>query len=339
MMTAHLQNDRQLRVAVIGAGVSGLTCARSLKDQRFAVEVFDKARGVGGRASTRRMEDGSTFDHGAQYFTARDPRFEEQVRQWEEDGVVARWEGSIVGITRGKVERRSETTLRYVGTPTMNAICKALAQSCDVQLEALVGPIRKSKDHWQLTDTQGNEFGTFDFVVITTPPAQAVMLLAEVPTLAEKAQQVPMKGCWAVMAQFADRLDVSWDGAFVNDSPLSWLARNSNKPERNSDLELWVLHASPEWTEARLNATPETVSGDLLQAFQECIGRQRVSPLYAKAHRWLYAIPPEPLDVGAIVSDRDRVILCGDWCQGSRVEGAYLSGLAASEAILRLAGQ
>ena len=59
-------------VAIVAAGMSGLACARTLTDQGYAVTVFEKSRGVGGRMATRRTQHDITFDHGAQYFTTRD---------------------------------------------------------------------------------------------------------------------------------------------------------------------------------------------------------------------------------------------------------------------------
>ena len=78
------------RVAVIGAGLAGLTAAGVLAKHGHQVVILEKARGPGGRMSTRR--DGNVrFDHGAQYFTARHPRFIAQVEAWQEIGLVQRW--------------------------------------------------------------------------------------------------------------------------------------------------------------------------------------------------------------------------------------------------------
>ena len=51
-------------VAIVGAGLSGLSCAHALQAQGVKVTVFDKSRGVSGRMSTRRG-DGWQADHGA----------------------------------------------------------------------------------------------------------------------------------------------------------------------------------------------------------------------------------------------------------------------------------
>ncbi|WP_396431657.1 FAD-dependent oxidoreductase, partial [Limnohabitans sp.] len=62
-------------IAIIGVGLAGVTSARTLRQAGHNVTLFEKSRGLGGRMSTRASAFGS-FDHGAQYFTVRDPRFE-----------------------------------------------------------------------------------------------------------------------------------------------------------------------------------------------------------------------------------------------------------------------
>ncbi len=125
--TTRPLSDTMPRVAVIGAGLSGLTCARTLADHGYSVTVFEKSRGVGGRMSTRRTGDNLRFDHGAQYFTVRDQRFQRYVESWVHDGLVARWNGRIVVVERGAVKERKAGTDRYVAAPGMNALGKHLA--------------------------------------------------------------------------------------------------------------------------------------------------------------------------------------------------------------------
>jgi predicted NAD/FAD-dependent oxidoreductase len=61
-------------IAIIGVGMAGVVCARTLRQAGHNVTLFEKSRGLGGRMSTRASAFGS-FDHGTQYFTVRDPRF------------------------------------------------------------------------------------------------------------------------------------------------------------------------------------------------------------------------------------------------------------------------
>lgn len=113
---------------MVGAGISGLTCARELIRRGHTVTVFEKSRGAGGRASTRRR-GGWRFDHGAQYFTARDARFADRVAEWQRRGVVAAWRGRIVEARAdGKLELKSGTP-RYVGVPGMSQLGRDLASA------------------------------------------------------------------------------------------------------------------------------------------------------------------------------------------------------------------
>lgn len=50
-------SNKTLPIAVIGAGLAGLSCAQALLQAGHAVHVFDKSRGPSGRMSTRRAED------------------------------------------------------------------------------------------------------------------------------------------------------------------------------------------------------------------------------------------------------------------------------------------
>lgn len=54
------------RVAVVGAGIAGLSCARALTRAGFAVTVYEKDAQVGGRMASR-TKDGFPFDIGADH--------------------------------------------------------------------------------------------------------------------------------------------------------------------------------------------------------------------------------------------------------------------------------
>lgn len=86
-----------MRIGIVGAGMAGLSCARGLRRKDHDTVSFDKSLGPGGRMSTRRIDTplGQTaFNHGAQYFTVRNPAFVTQVVDWAEDCDV-RWNARI----------------------------------------------------------------------------------------------------------------------------------------------------------------------------------------------------------------------------------------------------
>lgn len=331
-MRQESERETRRRTAVIGAGVAGTTAARVLHDAGRRVVLFDKARGAGGRTSTRRAPP-HMFDHGAQYMTARDAELVAAVEAWVAEGVVAEWKGRVAVLREGAV-RDAEPERRFVGVPGMSAICKHLASGADVRFGVRVGAVAHEAGTLRLVDIDGADLGAFDEVVVTTPPAQAVPLLAAAPDLAARVASVRMLPCWSVMAAFARPLDVPFDAAFVHGSPLGWIARDGGKPGRPT-ADAWVLQAGPEWSSSHVEDAQDVVLPALLAALGDALGRDLPDVVHADTHRWLYARTQEPLGAPCLVDAERRIAVAGDWCLGARVEAAYRSGCAAAAALLR----
>lgn len=326
--------DAASRVAIIGAGISGLVCARTLLDHGVETIVFEKSRGVGGRMATRRTAEGPAFDHGAQYFTARDERFRRYVESWCADGIVAEWQGRICSIGAGHIEEKSSAIPRYVGVPGMNSVCRHLASDLNIVFNTRVEPPTGTEGPWQLYDETSRDLGRFDYLISSAPAAQTATLMSAVPKVARPAATVNMAGCWAVMLAFDSPLPLEFDGAFVQDSALSWVARNSSKVGRNAENEAWMLHASPQWTGDSVEAEPDKVARELTEEFWNVTGLPPRQPRLTLAHRWRYALPTEPLAERCLFDEQRRAGACGDWCSGPRVEGAFLSGMAIAGCVL-----
>lgn len=329
------------RIAIVGAGMAGLTLATRLREAGVSADVFDKGRGVAGRMATRWIDAqlrqaGPTFDHGAQYFTAKDPRFAKAITAWQAGGVAAEWESVIGTLRGGAFERDPRDKQRYVGVPGNNAICVHLAEPLDVRSGVEAAPPARTVSGWQLHDAGGEPLGEFDWFVTSAPAPQSALLLATAPAFAEQAAATPMTGCWAVMVAFEEPLGLSFGGAFVEDSPLSWIACDSSKPGRPDvdGAERWVLHGSPEWSEANIELDRDAATEQLLAAFWQATGTTPRPTNYQSAHRWRYALPPEPLAEPCLFDPELRVGACGDWCGGPRVEGAFLSGLSLADRLL-----
>ncbi|MCS6770777.1 MAG: FAD-dependent oxidoreductase [Kiritimatiellae bacterium] len=327
--------DIRNSVAVIGAGIAGAIVARRLADRGHEVRVFDKGRGVGGRMSTRREGD-CAFDHGCQFFTVRDDRFRSYVEAWQDAGWVSPWRHRLAHCDRGSITMARDETVRFVGVPGMNAMIKGMLSDIPVHLATRVRSIREGDAGWQLESDDGPIPDSFDWVIVTAPSAQAAELLAPSPRLQAKAASVRMQPCWAVMAMFDFEMDAPFEAAFVQNSPLVWIANGGSKPGRAAH-EAWVLHASPGWSRSHLEEKPERVIAALLDAFYEALGTKPVAPSIALAHRWRYAAPENPLDIGFLWDEDLGLGAAGDWCLNARVENAFLSGFLLADHLL--AGQ
>ena len=326
---------RALRVAVVGAGLAGLTAARILQDQGHQPIVLEKARGAGGRMATRR-QDSWRFDHGAQYFTARDPRFLRHVLAWRERGLVATWNGRIGVVEDDRIRAAPEGTERLVAVPGMSAVCRdMMAELADCRFQWPVRHAAFDGGKWQLRATDGRVIEA-DALLVTMPPEQARELLAGTPAheaCSEALDPLDMRPCWALMAVLDQSLLADWDAAFVNQGALGWICSQAAKPGRPA-AQAWVFHATPEWSQEHLEHSAEQVADLLLEAALALPGAAPVQAEFALAHRWRFALPDNPLDHGCLWFDRYHLGLAGDWCAGSRVEGAYLSGTAAAGRLL-----
>lgn len=363
------------RVGVVGAGVAGLAVARALADAGHEVTVFDKGRGAGGRLSTRRAEVG-TFDHGAPSFTAEDARFRLYVESWCAQGVVAPWaprEAACTAESQGSARqpvvspelrpggqdgrvvmptgvgsagpalaavgsgRAQGHPTRFVGVPGMNALVAHLGSDLQVRYGVEVKRLQRSGDTWRLFDAAGQEAGTFTQLLLATPAPQAVALLRPVaPVLAEEAARVAYAPCIAALVAFEAPLGLAWDLVHGDErGPLGQAVREGSKPGR-PDGERWVLHASPGWSAAHVDAPPELSARTLLEDFLRRVQREGASVTHFAGHRWRYSqaarLHPSPCLFDASL----QLGVCGDGFGAPGVEGAFLSGHALAGRLLAL---
>ncbi|MFM1823928.1 MAG: hypothetical protein RI967_2194 [Planctomycetota bacterium] len=336
---------RPLRVAVIGAGVAGLACARTLADHGIEVEVFEKARGPGGRTSTRRGEHGS-FDHGAQYFTVRDARFARAVRGFEEEGVAARWNARFARIGAEGVEP-FDPSPRFVGIPSMSAVCGHLAEDLRISYRSRVASIAREGARWRVVveEETADDPGTFDAVLSTAPAPQTALLLgAAAPAIAATASQIAMRATWSLMLAFEGRVALPFDhgevlvGAREVGEALGWVSRQSSKPGRADDgVDRWTVLARPEWSEERLERAPEAMIPEIearFRALAASLGVAVPRTVHASAHRWRFALAGREVGPEAVYDARLGIGAAGDWLRGSRIEDAYLSGIALAGRVL-----
>lgn len=316
--------------------MAGLACSQTLQQAGYQVTVFEKSRGPSGRVSTRQGE-GWQADHGAQYFTVSQPAFAAQVERWQQAGVVAEWQGRLFETQGDEIRPKQGQKSRYVGVPKNTAPARQLAEALEVALEHTVTRVDFAAGQWTITSKEYGAYPqVFDKLVLAIPAPQARALLssASLP-LHALAGSIKMRGCWALMARYPAPLPLPFDGLFVNAGPLSWVARDSSKPGRMTPAsavqEVWTLHATAEWSEANLEREAEAVAADMLAAFAQLGGV--VTSDYS-IHRWRYADCLQPLQQGFAYDANMQLGMCGDWLNGGKVEGAWMSGHLLANAML-----
>ncbi len=348
---------------IVGAGMSGLVCARALKRAGQRVFVVDKGRGVGGRMATRRVGE-AVYDHGAQFFTVRTVKFRELVDEMIREGIVREWFRSDGRGTEGHP--------RYCGTGGMTGIAKYLARECDYSLSTRIERIIREDDCWCATSVAddvdeasdqgeaGDSGEVREFrgktLVVTAPIPQILTMLssggielheADADALG-RVQYSPclaLLGCLSRTAQKLESVesetngtDLTENGRLVTPSPLvSWVADNADKGI--SPVPALTIHCTPafssEYYEAEDEEVITAVSKDLSEA-----GLSLANEIHNgfSVKRWRYARPVTTVERDfeahsaeyMVCIGHEGLVLAGDAFVGSRVEAAALSGFAAA---------
>jgi renalase len=327
-------------VLIIGAGVAGLTAARDLAKAGRDVLVLEKSRGLSGRSSTR-TANGSRVDHGAQYFTARDARFQQQVDEWLEQGHLKIWSHGFHRLTTEGLVAPTQGNPRYIFPQGMNTIGKLLGEGLKVRTETKVTSVSKQGNVW-LVSSEGETFEA-KTVILNMPAEQALTLCAfELGEVKQQLEQVTMEPSFALMLGYDKTFLPEWQGILVETSEtISWISHDSTKRKDPKETIL-VVHSTPQFARAHFEEPPESIKEKLLSALPSSLlpppyafaQPSYTSLLWSNLHRWKYALASKFLDAKFLQDD--SLFVCGDWCGGARLEAAYMSGLALAERLTEL---
>jgi len=326
MFVSHDDTFMKKRIAIIGAGISGLTLAQNLKEHTDVI-VFEKARNLGGRMSTRYAEP-FYFDHGTQHFTAHSREFQNFLHPFTDAGIVTEWNGRIINLEIGKkITDYFWSEPHLVATPNMNSLCKKLAESIDVRFTVEVAPlIQKQFGTWVLQDKKGNALGEYDWVISTAPPAQTLNLLQSILPDGSLLHAARMQGCYALMIGFNSPWDKPWIAAKVHDNPIKWISINSTKPGRDRAVTAIVVHACNDWTMQHMDDDMRETEKFLMEQFEAVVEISTRNAAYISIHRWQYAIAEEiQQKPGFYFDPNQKIAATSDWASTSRIEKVWLN--------------
>jgi predicted NAD/FAD-dependent oxidoreductase len=322
------------RIAVIGAGIAGLACARELVRADADVTVFERSRSLGGRLSTH--HDGPlVFDQGAQFITARSRAFLNYIGVARRAGAVEPWKPRLIEDDRSWSEPIEEW---HVGSPGMNALLRPLQRGVNIRSGVSVRELLPGQRGWQLQTDAGRQDRVFDALAVATPAPQALTLLGPHGRAFRHLTDVRMAPCWIGMMAFQDPVDAGAEARRWTQGALTWAACDSSKPNRPQGWQCWVVHASPAWSREHLVVDARDVARLLFQEFSAALGVVLPKPDFLAAHRWRDALVEHPLGLPYLVDEEIAAGACGDWCIAPRVEAAYESGRTLAQSLLSMVG-
>lgn len=328
------------KIAILGAGLSGLTLATKLKDHA-EVTVFEKSHSVGGRMSTRVANTYSLdllFNHGAQYFSVKSKAFAEFLKPFIDQNIVAQWHPKLVEIGENAIETPvTWTQPRYIALPGMRGLCEALSDGLDIELNHKIVQIDKRQDgHW-LRCENGRLLGAYDWVITSMPSHQAAAILPTASPIQSALANVKMKGCYALMLGFEHPLNITWDAAsrpkLAPQDAISWVAVNPSKQKTDEGSSL-LAQTSNDWADQRLEEDQDKIKDILLHDLETLLELKLPARAYEELHKWRYANVSKAADQDYLMDEVHQLAACGDWCLHGKVEAAYSSAAALAKKLL-----
>lgn len=317
------------KVAVIGAGVAGVTAAITLQKNGLYSNVFDKGRNIGGRCSTRSGE--YTFNHGAPFFTANDSKFAAIVERQIKIGNVRPWHGRFAIPTTSEVSLNGRSNY-YIGVTGMRGFVEGLGDNINILTSSEIASIKKCANGWRLKNIDGYDVGEYSAVILAMPPEQTRRVLPSNSTIFPKIAEFKSEPRWAVMATFEKSLSTNFDYMELEHPMLKTLVKQPSELS-NPGEENWVIYSNTHWATKNINANRDDVAKEMLGAFKKIIGGHFREPRYVRAHRWRLALPSMNCSKDSFWDDELLIGVCGDWCVAPTIEGAFLSGLACGNEI------
>lgn len=303
-----VHDDAPKRVAVVGAGIAGASCATVLDKAGISVHLIDKGRHSGGRIATRETPPWQ-WDHGAPSITAESEDFRQLLRR------LPTWP--------------DRPAISHVGSGKNNDIVQELFPHLKTTQNTRISQIFERDEGWHLLADTGQIEDLYDAVVLAVPAPQALALLPD-PQGFAVITRVTMAPCWTLLIAAETKNDAPVMANNLQDD-IALVTADHLKPGRSQHVGQYVLHASSAWSQAHLESTELDVAKLLLTHFNRIVDAQAVR--YVAAHRWRYAQTTTPLGAPFILDKNRRLGVCGDWCLGARAEHGFISGTSLGHAL------
>jgi renalase len=327
-------------IAVVGAGVAGLTCARKLQQTGRRVVIFDKSRGLGGRLATRRLAT-THADHGVCYLQPKEAAFGQLIDELVNEQILRVWTQGIHRLFGdGVLQPPVKFAPCYAAPSGATAIARYLGQNIEIINGQAITAISPIDNGWQLRSADGQ--WNAEQVVVAVPPAQALAIAGMVtdPHCSDQMSHVNFTTSITAIAVFpknqqAAAAQLAWQGIQCIDHPvLAWIGLDSSKQLEPLQPVL-VVQSSAAFAVEYFDRPDLEVIGKRLLASTAPFTMGLDTPEILQVHRWGYAFAQNPLpDLFLTAQVQAPLYFCGDWCGGNRVESAFLSGLAVAEKIL-----
>ena len=304
---------------IIGGGVSGCLMAQRLTEAGHTVQLFEKARGLGGRLCHRRSEYGR-FLHGLQFLHIRDERVASILQPWLESPHST--ELGTFGYRNGTDWQPAHEAKRIRFFPETSTFCKAWTTNSTVHMQTRITNLEHNDDGWTLYSEDAS--WTCDQLIVSAPYTQLLELLPEpIQTDVSGAIQVNETAACSVMLRFDAPLNLpnQWDGGFVENNLIHFLSKQDSCTEGRH----WTLVLDGDWTETHWKLSSDDVLTQVIPKLEQLFEHSLPNIEWSNVHWWKYAFSHSTKCDRQHFAEHNLTII-GDGTQTERgLSGAILS--------------
>ncbi len=307
---------------IVGSGIAGSTIA-NLLSKKYSVEIFDKARGPGGRASNRRYKKDLSFDHGLQYISPKSREFTRFILDLEKKKILKKWQGNHLDFI---FEKKDELP-KYIGVKGNNAIPKYLIKNIKANFQSLITNIKFNDSYWEIT-VNDKEKINFKNLILTCPYPQLLSLGSKYlpkQIIKSKIQMVPNI---TVMLSYKNKPKLSINSIKFNDNKLAWAANENSKKRFKSNEILWTLQCTEKYSKKIIDLFKNNKNfyiDEITKQFESLTGFKRKDLIFKNIHGWRYAYNLQSRNLNPSWISKHNLGICADWMNGSKAENAWLN--------------
>ena len=308
---------------VIGSGISGATIA-NLLNKKHTVDLYDKARGLGGRSSFKRLDNLRGFDHGTQYFSPKTAEFKRFTKKLIEKKILKIWGGNHKFLSDKKKENKKH--VKVIGRKGNNDISKFLLKNVKCYFQSELKKINFQNRKWNLVFNDG-EMKNYENLILTCPFPQLKKLSKKYIKNSFIREKIKMDANITILIEIK-KTNLGYSSFLFNDRILGWAGYENSKKRFKSKSDLWTLQSTFNWANKKINQNKvlkKTNAKILIDKFFKLTGIKQTKILFSLNHGWKYSSNSKPLKLKSYWNSRLNLGVCADWFNGPRLESGWIS--------------
>ena len=297
-----------MKIAIVGAGVSGCNLYFNLKEKYENITIFEKSRGTGGRLSTKYInfkEETKFIDHGAPFLVPHTDELKDFCLYLSSENIL---------------KNRYDTFLPKNG---MNKICSFLIEKEDLVTQTRITKASYENKKWILEDENQNKYDDFDILLLTIPAIQILEMDIKLEEeIKSQLQEVKYDSVFTLILHSNDEIKLNENILYENEIVKDVI--DNSKKYYYKDFSSYVIHSSSEFANQNNNKSKE----EIFEIFKENINDKslnEISVFKTVPHLWKYGFAKTSLDIPYYFDENCKLGICGDYFHLNNVEGSYLS--------------